>query len=169
MKGKVPPAMQLGWKTQVLEAVLVRYLEATQELLNSVDQMEDALKKRKQRAKGGGAGGAGGGGGGSASEQQSGSISSSNSGAVASSSGSGSDTPLSDSDKIKLQLLLDVATFAEEMDKALAGSGGGSDPLKMPSYLDLLRAVSPARFFLGRSDVKATLPPRVEALLAEGM
>ena len=61
----------------------------TRELLASVEQMEDALKKRKQR-------------GAKASSQ--------------SSSGGGDvNGALSDSDKIKLQLLLDVAAFSEEM------------------------------------------------------
>lgn len=61
-----------------------------------MQQMEDALKKRKQRAKGGTAG-------------------------AASTAAAEAGAPLSDSEKIQLQLLLDVAAFAQEM-----GAAGGA-------------------------------------------
>jgi hypothetical protein len=66
-----------------------------------VQQMEDALKKRKQRAKGSTAGLAAG-------------------SSPAALDGGGGEAPLSDSEKIQLQLLLDVAAFAQEM----SGAGG---------------------------------------------
>ncbi len=130
--GKVPPfALQPpGWKADIVAAVLVHYLEATRELLNSVEQMEDALKKRKQRtavhkgpaaSEGGGVGGGGGGGG-----------------------GGDPAATLSDSDKIRLQLLLDVAAFAEDMHKV----GGIQDPLADNTYVELLQVVAPARQFM---------------------
>jgi len=68
------------------------------ELLVSVEQMEDALKKRKQRSKGIG-----------------GSFSSSS--MIQSLGGGG----LSDSDKIKLQLLLDVMAFGNYLDAIPGG------------------------------------------------
>lgn len=69
-----------------------------------MQQMEDALKKRKQRAKGSTAGAA-------------------STAAVDGYGGGGGEVgaPLSDSEKIQLQLLLDVAAFAQEM-----GSVGGA-------------------------------------------
>ena len=138
--GKVPPcALQPpGWKVEVLEAVLTHYLEATRELLNSVEQMEDALKKRKQRT-------------------------GKPPGALPEGTGRAAVAALSDSDKIKLQLLLDVVAFAEEMRKAAAVDA----PLtSCESYTHLLQAVGPARHFLGRDEVKATLPAAVQAFFA---
>lgn len=162
-------------------------MELTQELLSSVQQMEDALKKRKQRAKGST------GGGGMAAGS-----SSSSSAAI----GEGANAPLSDSEKIQLQLLLDVAAFAGEMSGAggacvwgiwrgviygfgwlaLTHSGyfnrtlltnsppsrtGIAEPIRdCAPYAQLLRAVAPARLLLGRPDVHATLPPAIEAFLA---
>ena len=70
-----------------------RYHAVVMELLVSVEQMEDALKKRKQRSKGMGS-----------------ALSSSS---MMQSLGGGN---LSDSDKIKLQLLLDVMAFGTDLD-----------------------------------------------------
>ena len=70
----------------------------TRELLASVDQMEDALKKRKQRG-----------------------AKASQSASSQPAAGTG-DVALSDSEKIKLQLLLDVAAFSQEM-KIVGGKG----------------------------------------------
>lgn len=137
--GKIPPyALEPpGWKVEVLEAVLSHYLEATRELLNSVEQMEDALKKRKQRT-----------------------------GKPLGATGEGGERPvraLSDSEKIKLQLLLDVVAFAEEMRQAAAVD----DPItSCGCYVQLLQTVGAARHFLGRDDVKVTLPAAVQAFFA---
>ena len=80
----------------------------TRELLASVDQMEDALKKRKQRAKAGGgsASSTAPDGGGLSGQQQ---------------------AALSDSEKIKLQLLVDGVAFADEL-RSWAGKRTPSPP-----------------------------------------
>jgi hypothetical protein len=138
--GKVPPCAQQppGWKVEVLEAVLTHYLEATRELLNSVEQMEDALKKRKQRT-------------------------GKPPGTMPERTGGAAVAALSDSDKIKLQLFLDVVAFAEEMRQAAALD----DPItRCEGYTQLLQAVGPARHFLRRDEVKATLPAAVQAFFA---
>lgn len=70
-----------------------------------MQQMEDALKKRKQRAKG-------------------------STGGAGAPAAEGLDTagaPLSDSEKIQLQLLLDVAAFAGEI-----GAAGGAYSFFLP-------------------------------------
>jgi hypothetical protein len=122
----------------VLEAVLTHYLEATRELLNSVEQMEDALKKRKQRT-------------------------GKPPGTMPERTGGAAVAALSDSDKIKLQLFLDVVAFAEEMRQAAALD----DPItRCEGYTQLLQAVGPARHFLRRDEVKATLPAAVQAFFA---
>lgn len=160
-----------------------RYLDLIQELLSSVQQMEDALKKRKQRAKGSTAGLAAG-------------------ASPAVEGGGGEAVPLSDSEKIQLQLLLDVAAFEQEMGGAggawtemgvgqragwadrttgrtssdsltshrlpiTCGQTGMADPLRdCAPYAQLLRAVGPARLLLRRPDVYATLPPAIDAFLS---
>ncbi|EWM27738.1 component of oligomeric golgi complex 2 [Nannochloropsis gaditana] len=143
-RGKVPSfALEdPGWKVQVLEAVLIKYTEASQELLDSIEQMEDALRKRKQRS------------------IKPMSISSEN--ADRNDMGTSmAAQALSDSDKIRLQLFLDVAHFSDEIRQV----GIYDDPIKScETYSRLLQKVSAARHLLA-ADCEVTLPKNVLVFL----
>jgi hypothetical protein len=143
-RGKVPSfALEdPGWKVQVLEAVLIKYTEATQEVLDSIEQMEDALRKRKQRS------------------IKPMSISSENADRNVMGTSMAAQA-LSDSDKIRLQLFLDVAQFSDEIRQA----GIYDDPIKScETYSRLLQKVSAARHLLA-ADCEVTLPKHVLVFL----
>jgi hypothetical protein len=158
------PAVDLSLgPDRLLFDMLRRYLATVLDLLSSVDQMEDALKKRKQRAKA----------------------------TQASASASSGPGGLSDSEKIKLQLLLDAAAFGADLD-GVAGTSGpplvegrsksrayvpdvktscgsaGVSLAECQAYRDLLRAVAPASQYVGEDKLEAIIAADIRALLVIG-